>query len=68
MPAIVDDHNTAVVDRTESLSATAFSRDRQADYWLRLPLSTLKPGEYWLSIEAAMGKRTVRRDMRFSVR
>jgi hypothetical protein len=65
---IVDEHNTAVVDRAESLPATAFSRDRQADYSVRLPLASLKPGEYWLSIEAAIGKRTVRRDVRFGVR
>jgi VWFA-related protein len=65
---LVDEHNTAVVDRTETLPAPAFSRNRQADYSLRLPLASLKPGEYWLSIEAAMGKRTVKRDLRFTVK
>jgi len=65
---IVDEHNAAVVDHPESLPAQAFSHDRQADYAFRLPLSTLKSGEYWLSIEAAIGKRTVKRDVRFAVK
>src|SRR6185369_5990259 len=62
---IVDEKSAAVVDRTDALPATAFSAGRQADYSIRLPLSTLKAGQYWLSIEAAIGKRTVRRDVRF---
>jgi hypothetical protein len=64
---IVDEHNAAVVDRAETLPPGTFAQNRQADYSYRLPLSTLKPGEYWLSIEAAIGKRTARRDVRFSV-
>jgi hypothetical protein len=64
---IVDEHDGAVFNRTETFPVTAFSRDRQADYSLRLPLSSLKPGEYWLSIEATAAKRTVRRDVRFTV-
>jgi VWFA-related protein len=65
---IVDEKNTAVVDRTDTLPATVFSSGRQADYSYRLPLSTLKAGQYWLSIQAAIGKQSVRRDVRFSVR
>jgi VWFA-related protein len=65
---IVDEHDAAVIDRPESLPATAFSHDRQVDYSFKLPLSTLKAGEYWLSIEAAIGKRTVKRDVRFRIR
>jgi VWFA-related protein len=65
---LVDEHNAAVVNRVESLPAPAFSRSRQADYFLRLPLLSLKAGEYWLSIEAVSGKRSVKRDVRFAVR
>jgi hypothetical protein len=65
---IVDEQNAAVVDRSETMPPGTFSQNRQADYSYRLPLSTLKPGEYWLSIEAAIGKRSVKRDVRFTVR
>jgi hypothetical protein len=65
---IVDEHNAAVVNRVESLPATAFTRERQADFSVRLPLSSLKPGEYWLAIEATRGSVTARRDVRFTVR
>jgi VWFA-related protein len=65
---IVDEHNAAVVNRVESLPATAFTRERQADFSVRLPLSSLKPGEYWLAIEATRWSVTARRDVRFTVR
>jgi hypothetical protein len=65
---IVDEHNAAAVNRTESLPATVFARDRQADFSVRLPLSSLKPGEYWLAIEATRGSVTARRDLRFTVK
>jgi VWFA-related protein len=65
---IVDEHDALAMNRTETLRAQAFTSDRQADYFLRLPLSTLKPGEYWLSIEATVGKTTAKRDVRFSVK
>jgi len=65
---IVDEHNAAVVERTEAVPAQAFTRDRAADYWMRLPLSSLKTGEYWLSIVATAGKATAKRDVRFSVK
>jgi hypothetical protein len=65
---IVDGHNAAVLDHTEILPAQAFTRGRQADYFARLPLTSLKPGEYWLAIEAKSGRATARRDVRFTVR
>jgi VWFA-related protein len=65
---IVDEHDVGVVDRTETLPVTVFSRERQADYAVRLPLSTLKTGEYWLAIEAKGGKASATRDVRFQVR
>ena len=65
---LVDEHNQAVIDRRTTLPAGAFARTRQADYSYGLPVSLLAPGEYWLSIEATSGKRTVRRDVRFLVK
>jgi len=65
---IVNEQNVAIVDRTEALPAPAFARDRQADYFVRLPLENLTAGEYWLSIEATAAKHTARRDVRFGVR
>jgi hypothetical protein len=65
---LVDEHDVEVMHRLETLSATAFSSERQADHWLALPLSELRPGDYWLSIEASVGKQRVSRNVRFSVR
>jgi hypothetical protein len=50
------------------LPAGAFAHDRQADYSIRLPLSSFKPGEYWLAVTAAMGKNMATRDVRFRVK
>jgi VWFA-related protein len=65
---IANAQNAVVVDRAEPLPASAFARDQQADYRARLPLASLPPGEYWMSIEAAAGKATARRDVRFAIR
>lgn len=65
---VVDEHDATVLNRTETLPAGVFALDHRADYSVRLPLSGLAAGEYWLSIEAASGKRKVRRDVRFSVK
>jgi VWFA-related protein len=65
---IVDEHDVEVLNGRETLSAAAFSPERQADYALSLPLSTLSPGEYWLSIETSIGSRHASRDVRFSVK
>jgi len=65
---IVDAHNATAFDHTEILPAQAFARGRQADYFVRLPLTSLKPGEYWLAIEAKSGRAAARRDVRFTVK
>ena len=39
-----------------------------ADYQSRLPLATLKTGDYLLTVEATDGKTTARRDVRFRVK
>jgi VWFA-related protein len=65
---LMSDKNATVLDRSETLPASLFARDRQADFFVRLPLATLTVGEYWLSIEATAGKANVRRDLRFTIR
>jgi VWFA-related protein len=57
-----------VFDKTDTLAADRFSADHAADHQFRLPLATLKSGEYLLTFEAGSGKVTVKRDVRFQVR
>src|SRR5262249_49644165 len=65
---VVDSHDVEIVSRFETLSPAAFSTGRQVDYTYRRPLSSLSAGEYWLSIEAAIGRLVAKRDVRFSVK
>ncbi len=66
---IVDAAGKSVFDKTETLGADRFDVDRAADYQFRLPLSTLTTaGDYLLTFEAAGGKITAKRDVRFQVR
>jgi hypothetical protein len=65
---LINEDNAVVVNQVDHLPAAAFSHGRQANYWYRLPLSSLRPGEYWLSLEAAAGLHTARRDIRFRMR
>jgi VWFA-related protein len=50
------------------LVATAFSRDRTADYRFQLPTATLPPGEYLLNLDASTDQKRVGQSLRFSVR
>ena len=65
---VIDANNRAVSTRTESLAAETFAADHSASYQTRLPLQSLEPGQHLLTIEAAMGKTVVRRDVRFEVK
>ena len=69
MTARVTDANGAeVASKADVVVAEAFGPDRSADYTYDLPLSTLRPGAYLLTIEARLGSIASRRDVRFSVR
>jgi hypothetical protein len=57
-----------VLNKTDTLAPDRFSAEHAADYQFRLPLSTLKAGEYLLTFEATAGKVVARRDIRFQVR
>lgn len=56
-----------VFDRSDLLPADRFNQ-QAADYQSRLPLATLKTGDYLLTVEATVGKTTARRDVRFRVK
>jgi VWFA-related protein len=66
---VVDEHDIAIADRVETLTADRFSATtRFADYRFELPIATMTRGEYLLTFEAAVGKVTKRRDVRFTVK
>jgi VWFA-related protein len=52
----------------EVLGAERFGEGRAAPHTVELPLTNLAPGSYMLTIEAAMGNRTAKRDVRFQIR
>ena len=64
---IVDAATQAIVDESLVLEPPRFGPRRAADCPFQLPLSRLGEGEYLLAIEAAAGKNTARRDVRFRV-
>lgn len=43
-------------------------KGRAVDYFLDVPIARLKGGPHLLTIEAKVGDRTARRDVRFEVR
>ena len=56
-----------VFSQTDSVTPKTSGPLRSAAYNLRLPLATLAPGQYVVSIAAGEGEKAVRRDVRFSV-
>jgi VWFA-related protein len=65
---IVDGHDKTVADQTEALDPNRFDKTRAADYRFPLPLTRLTRGPYVLTFETTLGKTSVRRDVRFTVR
>ena len=65
---ITDSAPGTAFEEALTLSADRFGTERSADYRLDVPLSRLVAGQYLLTIEAAGGKNTVTRDVRFSMR
>jgi hypothetical protein len=64
---VTDANGAEVVARTDEVSARAFGTDRAADYTYELPLATLRPGSFLLTIEAKLGAIVTTRHVRFSV-
>jgi VWFA-related protein len=65
---ITDEHNRTNFDQTVFLEGASFAGVRAVDHPVALPLSTLEAGPHLLTITAGLGKTTVRRDARFTVR
>jgi VWFA-related protein len=65
---ILDGAGAEVFSKVESVGADRFGASRSADVTLALPLSTLPPGPYLLSVVATRGKVSARQDVRFSMR
>jgi VWFA-related protein len=65
---IHDDREQVVFSQTDAIDAARFDALHRAPFSLVLPLRTLKPGEYLLTLEAKAGTATARRDVRFAVK
>jgi hypothetical protein len=64
---ILDARDGVAVEESAVLEPTHFGRARAADVTFAVPVVRLAPGEYVLTFEAAMGKDTARRSVRFAV-
>jgi VWFA-related protein len=65
---ILNDLDKTVLDETTTLDGDRFTTDRGADHRIDLPIARLRPGQYLLRIEAALGTRRAQREMRFTVK
>jgi VWFA-related protein len=58
---------TPLVNQKQTLEPPHFTA-RAADVNFEVPIASLKPGPYLLTLEATLGKATARRDVRFEIR
>ena len=65
---IVNANDVSVFETKETLGPERFAKDRAAGYSLDVPIATLEPGSYLLTIEVKAGGKMARRDVRFNVR
>ena len=66
---IVDAADRVAAETADTLAASRFTPHNAADFTYELPTASLQPGNYVLTLEARLDKRTtVRRDVRFTVR
>jgi VWFA-related protein len=66
--SLIDAQGKIVSGQSDALQPTQFDRTRTADHYLILPLTNLTPGDYLLTLQADMGKRTAGRAVRFVIR
>ena len=64
--AIRGEDNAVIVDQPATLEAGAFA-EHSASHRFDLPLDTLRPGEYLLTIEGVRGEHRAKRELRFRV-
>lgn len=67
-PTTVRTFDQVMLNRTENVGPERFDRMRSNQIYVRLPTSDLAPGSYLLTIEAALGKVTAQREVRFRIR
>jgi VWFA-related protein len=60
-----DAHDRSVFERTDSSVANLLGSSRVVDYGIALPIASLTPGPYLVTIEASTNRETARRDVRF---
>jgi hypothetical protein len=65
---VLNASDQAVISQALVFRPIEFEQNRTADGRINLPISRLPPGEYLLSLEAAMGERVAGRALRFRVR
>jgi len=65
---ILDAAGKAVFAKSEMLDAARFTDTRAADHQFRVPLAGLSAGPHLLTIEATLGKLTVKRDVVFEIK
>ena len=65
---VLNASNQAAISQALVFRPVEFEKNRTADGRINLPISRLPPGEYLLSLEAAMGERVAGRALRFRVR
>jgi VWFA-related protein len=65
---ILDANNTTRLDATTIIEGAHFGTAKSEDFRMNLPLATLEPGAYLLSIETQAGKLAVKREARFWVK
>lgn len=65
---ITDEQNRQKFERKSSLTAADFDTSRTAAYQIDLPLASLEPGSYLLTMEAGQARSKTPRHVRFTVR
>ncbi len=65
---IDDTHGTALRNQTGTLSPAEFAGHRTANSRISLPLRELPPGQYLLTLQAALGERRAERLVRFELK
>ena len=63
-----NEDDVLVIDRREEVPVTSFGAARAADLNISLPVERLRPGQYLLTVESALGNTTAKRDVRFAVK
>jgi VWFA-related protein len=58
---------TRIVDTMDNTRSTTTQRVESADYQFNVPLAGLPPGEYLLTVDAALEKNTAQRAVRFRI-